>query len=406
MKKIIMILLCFNLAVLSAQGINGLKFKGTATAYGTYSAGFVSGAQFIPQLSGDFLPDTSSYIADFELSANTFLNYDTSDGFDWDVLPYRAWTRFAGNQFELRVGLQKITFGKAQLLRALSWFDTIDPRDPLGLTQGVVAERFRYYIPNSNANIWLWAIQEDLNDNSFYMPYAKSTFSLVNQLGARVELPVFQGEIGLSYNYKPFTSDSLSMSDPFGSGTSLGLNAFSVTRHQFGFDGKWDSDIGAWFELSLAKEYSDSKYLTQDIYLETETASLTLGLDYTIPLGNGLLLMAEYMGNMVRVDMELGLGESAAVEFYNLAGLMLSYPLGIFNSVGLMTFMDLDNVNYYAYVFWQTQFDNLTLRLSGALTNFDANATIFPGQSSSMSLGNMLQLMAIYDFKINLGRKM
>ena len=401
MKKIITILLCFSFAVLTAQGLQSLKFKGTLSAYGSYSEKFLSGFQFIPEFSGDFLPDTSRWIADFELSANTFVSYDTTTGVNGNILPYRAWMRFAGNQFEFRVGLQKITFGKAQLLRSLSWFDTIDPRDPLGLTSGVFAERFRYYVPGSNANIWLWAIQEDLNDNTFYMPFERTGFNLVNQLGARVELPLFNGEIGLSYNYKPFSSDSLTLSDPFGSTGSFQLQTPSFKRQQVGIDGKWDNTIGVWFELAIIKDHADFDFLITDLYLETETAALTLGLDYTIPFGNGILLMTEYMANVVRFDYDMGLGETADVEFMHLAALMLSYPLGIFDSVGLMTFMDIDNTDYYAYVFWQTQFDNLTLRLSGALTNIDSGVSLFSGQSSSVSLGNMLQIMAIYDFKVD-----
>ena len=54
-------------------------------------------------------------------------------------------------------GLQKINFGSAVLLRPLMWFDSLDPRDPLQLTDGVYAVLLRYYFPN-NANLWAWAL--------------------------------------------------------------------------------------------------------------------------------------------------------------------------------------------------------------------------------------------------------
>jgi len=38
------------------------------------------------------------------------------------LIIYRGWIRYSGSQFEARVGLQKINFGPAQLLRSLKWF--------------------------------------------------------------------------------------------------------------------------------------------------------------------------------------------------------------------------------------------------------------------------------------------
>src|SRR5690606_40300081 len=73
------------------------------------------------------------------------------------IKPYRLWARYSGNQFELRAGLQKINFGSATILRPLMWFDQMDIRDPLQLTDGVWAMLGRYYFLN-NANIWLWVL--------------------------------------------------------------------------------------------------------------------------------------------------------------------------------------------------------------------------------------------------------
>lgn len=51
--------------------------------------------------------------------------------------PYRLWLRLSSRQFEARLGLQKINFGSAALFRPLMWFDRIDPRDPLQLSEGI-----------------------------------------------------------------------------------------------------------------------------------------------------------------------------------------------------------------------------------------------------------------------------
>ncbi|MFA6619045.1 MAG: hypothetical protein WCT23_08265 [Candidatus Neomarinimicrobiota bacterium] len=395
MKKFISIVLCLNFILLSA---NGLAFKGTARSNISYSNNFSTTAQFIPQLSADLVADTSRYICDFELSANTFLSYNGKNEFNGDFLPYRAWARFAGDQFEFRVGLQKITFGKAQLLRSLSWFDSIDPRDPLGLTQGVFAERFRYYIPNSNANIWLWAIQEKFISRSFHLPFVSGNNGLIRQYGGRFELPVFQGEMGLSYNYKAVRSDFAITHE------SLSVDDLHINKHQIAFDGKWDNIIGAWLELAYTQEGADFTFLSDKTYASIKIAQLTLGMDYTFGIGNGLLLTAEYLAGMIKSDSDFGAGASSIPIHSNIAALMLAYSLGIFDSIGFMNFLDLDKGDYYAYIFWQKQFDHLTFRLSGALTAFDADANLFLGEDSGVSLGNMIELIAIYDFKADLFR--
>ena len=53
--------------------------------------------------------------------------------------PTAAWLRLSTSRFEARVGLQKINFGSATLFRPLMWFDSLDPRDPLQITDGVYA---------------------------------------------------------------------------------------------------------------------------------------------------------------------------------------------------------------------------------------------------------------------------
>jgi hypothetical protein len=62
-----------------------------------------------------------------------------------DIKPYRLWARYSTSQLEIRAGLQKINFGSANILRPLMWFDQMDPRDPLQLTDGVWGILGRYY---------------------------------------------------------------------------------------------------------------------------------------------------------------------------------------------------------------------------------------------------------------------
>ena len=98
-----------------------------------------------------------------EISINAF-GFGESPG--WDDLDttgrlklYRGWGRFKTSRFEGRVGLQKINFGSALLLRPLRWFDSVDPRDPLQITEGVYALLVREYLPR-NFTVWVWGSME------------------------------------------------------------------------------------------------------------------------------------------------------------------------------------------------------------------------------------------------------
>ena len=97
------------------------------------------GGRYIPELSVG-TPIKEKYTLDAELSLNIYgYGYYNGDSMKWDgeVDLFRGWVRFSSNKLNIRVGLQKINFGSASMLRPLMWFDEIDPRDPLQLTNGV-----------------------------------------------------------------------------------------------------------------------------------------------------------------------------------------------------------------------------------------------------------------------------
>ena len=104
---------------------------------------------------------TQTYSVDTELSLNAYwyslMDLPDHAVTDSEIDPYRLWLRLSSSRFELRAGLQKISFGSATLIRPLMWFDRIDPRDPLQLTDGVYGLLARYYFLN-NANLWIWGL--------------------------------------------------------------------------------------------------------------------------------------------------------------------------------------------------------------------------------------------------------
>ena len=101
------------------------------------------------------------------ISANKKLSHDSMIDLEWayrldrlykgDSLEehheklYRGWLRYSTQFIEARLGLQKVSFGPAQVLRPLAWFDTIDPEDPTAQTDGVEAFRLRFFPANSFA---------------------------------------------------------------------------------------------------------------------------------------------------------------------------------------------------------------------------------------------------------------
>ena len=118
---------------------------------------------------------------------------------------YRLWARLASPRLEFRVGLQKISFGSATLLRPLQWFDQLDPRDPLQITDGVEAGLFRYTALN-NTNLSLWLLYG--NDEVRGWDVVPSDPNEV-EFGGRLQFPLFKGELGLSYHHRDLEPSAL-----------------------------------------------------------------------------------------------------------------------------------------------------------------------------------------------------
>ena len=124
-------------------------------------------SDFMPQLS--YIPTLSAY---YELSRGKMVDLEWAYRFGRSYIgdslgehyekPYRGWLRYSTQRIEARLGLQKVSFGPARVLRPLAWFDTIDPEDPMAQTEGVEAFRLRFFPSNSLA-LWTW-IMKDVSD--------------------------------------------------------------------------------------------------------------------------------------------------------------------------------------------------------------------------------------------------
>ena len=231
---------------------------------------------------------------------------------------YRYWLRASTAQTELRIGLQRINFGSARLIRPLQWFDKLDPLDLLEHTEGAKAGLAKAYFPD-NSTLWLWAILSDGKPKG-NEDVATTKGKLDN--GLRYEFPLWSAETGLSLNHRPiFSPDS----------------AKKTTESRLGLDIRYDTFAGLWLESSAnyAPEL-DSRWSLQSV----------IGADYTFGLGNGLYVLAE--SGIKHSSDELSSLHSTELT----SSAMMNYPLGL-----------LDTIHYLASANWDTHLQTHALVL-------------------------------------------
>lgn len=342
MKKLIVpIILCIFL--LTSQVIHAqhkLEFKGEASAYGRYSPDndldLFFGGRYLPELNYGFYFENKSLL-DFEVSANIngsvlFRPFDKSET-EEAIKPYRVWTRYSGQQYELRLGLQKINFGPAMMLRSLQWFDEMDARDPLKFTTGVYGALARYYFLN-NANVWIWGLYGNENPRGFEsLKNNKDT----PEFGGRLQLPVPKGEVALTYHHRSASSENV-----------VGmLSHKKIPENRYALDGKWDVGVGAWFEAVHINK-------TKDVGMLTNQSFLTLGVDYTFGVGNGLNIALENMTSTF--DQKAFAFENNA----NVTATSISYPLRLFNNISTMVYYSWKAEDISLFVNYEHQFKKFT----------------------------------------------
>jgi hypothetical protein len=292
--------------------------------------------------------------------------------YDEEIKPYRGWFRLSTNKFEIRVGLQKINFGSAMIFRPLMWFDRVDPRDPLQLTDGVYAMLARYTFLN-NANIWLWGLYGNDDTKGWELtPTEKKT----SEYGGRVQSPLWTGEIGVTYHHRRADLSSLI---PMPMDTS----SFIAPEDRLGLDGKWDVGIGVWIESVLIRQESD-------LLLMRYQRQWTVGADYTFAVGNGLYAATEYF----RSDNPRE--PFASSEGRGFSALSLNYPIGVVDQVSAMFYRDWNNHEWYRLMTWQRTYDNWSFYLIGLWD--PKNIQLYSNQTGENPFaGTGLQIMVVFN---------
>ena len=382
----------FSFILLSIVGQNDsthISFNGQITAWGIGQfqtpVPMQFGGRFVPTLLGDF-KFTNKTRLDFEasLNINGSLNYT---GFHNDTIlgqlkPYRVWLRYSGENWELRAGLQKINFGSAKMFRPLMWFDAMDVRDPLQLTDGVYGLLGKYFFQN-NANLWLWGLMGNENPKGYEL---FGTYGIKPEFGGRFELPAGPGGIALSTHFRNINITKIYPPNVAYYARSL-LTETSESR--IGLDGKWDIGIGLWFESSITlTDTQNNPFLTpltvQDMW--------NLGADYTLPIGNGIGITLEYF--------RYHAGEQFLINgnALNVFGTMLSYPLSILDNLSGMVFYLPDQNKWMNYLSWGRTFDNFNIYAIGYWNPDNVQLVTAQTQSRNMFAGKGIQIMLNYNF--------
>ena len=271
---------------------------------------------------------------------------------------HRYWVRYSNEKLETRLGLQKIVFGPSFILRSLSWFDTIDLRDPTGQTDGVEAFRLRWF-PSNKLSIWSWAIKNKQDTLSY---------------GGRAELSSVSGEWGFTYHKDPSKQVKL-----------IGQVATPAigSDERLAIDFRYDGIFGFWNESILIRSH------------RSETTMITIGADYTLPFAAGILITGEYM-NITEANTN-SWSNSPSDRSYG--ALMASLPFGMVHQLMFVTQMELKTERNYHYLRWSSTYDhysvNFILSINPKRSTYNTYGESLP--ESLAGFGTGFQLMFIHN---------
>ena len=331
------------------------------------------GLRYLPDLyfAHKLKPDTK---LDFEASLNgyadaTSIPFDSID-LEGNLKLYRLWARYSTPQLEIRLGLQKINFGSANMLRPLMWFDRVDPRDPLKLTDGVWGALGRYYFLN-NANLWLWCLYGNEKSRPWDIGKTSKNFP---EAGGRFQFPLPHTEVGITYHFRKTNTRDLGAAVPVFE---------DLPENRLGLDIRYDGIIGLWFEGAFIHK-------NRDLGKPTNQEIMNIGMDYTFGVGNGLYIMAEQL--MFSTDTKAFNFEQPLY----FTALNATYPIGIADNVSTIFYYDWKNKNTYRFVNWNHTAGNFNFYVM-AFWNPENYSLPIDGGGTSLFAGPGVQLMLVYN---------
>ncbi len=372
-------LILFSSLVISGQK-SGVTFENQASSWLGVAfddkESWQAGSRYIPTLSPSLQLNKKVKI-DAELSFNAYGNLLFS-GFNFDTVnyaikPYRLWLRYSTSRLEIRAGLQKISFGSSNVLRPLMWFDKMDFRDPLLLTEGVYSLLGRYYFRN-NANIWFWSLYGNKKVKGWETAPSQKE---IPEYGGRLQLPVLKGELGASYHHRDADFSALTARLPFPANSQL-------TEKMFALDGKWDIGPGIWFESVGKMNEKNHPFAGRwETYYN-------LGADYTFLVGSGLNMSTEFFHYSNNHD-----NADRAIK-RNMSILSVGYPLRPSHNFSGLLYYNWDTREWHRIINLQLKYDYLSFYFMG-YWNPDNAALYGSSDNSSAFAGKGLRVMIVLD---------
>lgn len=360
-------------ALVTAQGTS-FGFKNQITGQTTLNFDdplpYQFGLRYIPTLevARSF---RNEHKLDAELSLNGYGNLlfrgASFDEAEYALALYRFWVRYSTPRFEIRAGLQKISFGSATIFRPLMWFDKLDFRDPLQLTEGVYGLLARYYF-QGNANIWIWGLYGNEEPKGWEVA---PTTPKKPEFGGRIQVPLLTGELALSYHHR--NADFTQFYPPVPASEAPRYN-----QDCLGVDGKWDIGPGIWFE------YVFKLNAEENLLFERVEHFVNVGTDYTFDMGNGLNITAEYF-------------RYQGTEQTDYLAAALNYPFGLMNRMVAAVYYEWQSRAWYRFLSLQREYDYWTFNLIGF---WNPEEVPVPGLEEERSLfaGSGIQFQATVNF--------
>lgn len=293
------------------------------------------GIRLIPRIHTNWTFHEKYQVAT-EASVNAFYVHEANER---KIKPYRLWTTLSTSNWEIRLGLQQINFGSAFLLRSLMWFDRIDPRDPLRMTEGVYGLLYRYYVVN-NVNLWTWILFGNEKPKGWELFGSDLNHP---ECGARIQMPLPRGEMALNF-HKRKAKVKKAIEDPL-------ISTGSHEEFRVALDGKWDIGPGIWFEECFVH-----RAIGKEIILKNQHF-FTLGADYTFGIGHGLYVLTEHLES---VSNEVPFGSGKTTKY---VAFMADYPLSLTDRVSCIFFWDWEAQNGYRVFTWQRTTDQWSIYL-------------------------------------------
>ncbi|MCK5520627.1 MAG: hypothetical protein KAI81_05910, partial [Candidatus Marinimicrobia bacterium] len=272
------------------------------------------------------------------------------DKLEW----YRTIMKLSGDNYDFKLGLQKINFGPAQFLRTLQWFDTLNPLDPTGQSDAVEAALLRF-APHSNIYLWLWGINNETIETTpisyvgdLSVEPLKFSTLMNKQLGGRIVYSLGISDIALTVFHRSISMERI-------------INSYNENR--YAIDLRSEFIVGFWAEAMLSTQ--DEKYV---LGAPEKAFTYTLGLDYTFPLGNGLYTVIEHSysdaGNIINLGKNPFNRYSIFTPKSRRSMLMLNFPLSIFDNLMNVSMVDHQNEIISNTLIWSRSYDHLILNLN------------------------------------------